>query len=121
MLKIEYLKQMLVIAMILSTITCALIQKIKCCFKSSKRIWLFSLILNLISSYAFCQTFTDISYPNSMWVGIFSFVGADSIYKSLEGKISSHSDLIYRKQIILSEDNIINKEEYLNGKTNISK
>ena len=38
-------------------------------------------------------------------------LGADSIYKSLEGKISSYSDIINKKNVSISEDNIINKED----------
>jgi len=45
----------------------------------------------------FCITFTKISFPNSLWIGLFSFLGADSIYKTLEGKISSYSTLRDKK------------------------
>lgn len=121
MLKLEYLQEALIIAMALSAITCAFVQKTKCCFKKSKCIWIYSLIVNLSIGIVFCITFTTITFPQSLWIGLFSFLGADTIYKSLEGKIASHTDLINKNKVTISTNNIINKEEYLNGKTNISK
>lgn len=121
MLKLEYLQQALIISIALSTITCAFIQKTKSCFKSSKCIWIYSLITNLLIGIIFCITFTNINFPSSLWIGFFSFLGADTIYKTLEGKLSSYSDLISEDKVSISTDNIINKEDYLNGKTNISK
>lgn len=111
MFHIEHLQQYLIISVALSTITCALIQKTKPLFKSSKYIVFYSLIINIIIGIIFCLTFTDITLPNSIWIGFFSFIGADSIYKTLEGKISSYSDILNRKSITISKDNIINEED----------
>ena len=113
-------KQLLIISIALSTITCAFIQKTKMLFKSSKYIEYYSFLVNMLVSVIFCITFTDIKFPNSLWIGLFSFLGADSLYKSLEGKISSHKDIINKKTITIPEENIINKEDE-NGKTNIPK
>ena len=111
MFHIEYLQELLIIGIALSTITCALVQKTKTIFTSSKYIIFYSLFINLVIGVVFCLTFTDITLPNSLWVGFFSFVGADSIYKTLEGKISSYSDILSRKNITISKDNIINEED----------
>lgn len=111
MFHIEYLQELLIIGIALSTITCALVQKTKIIFKSSKYIMLYSLLINLVIGVIFCLTFTDITLPNSLWIGFFSFIGADSIYKTLEGKISSYSDILSRKNITISKDNIINEED----------
>ncbi len=111
MLKLEYLQELLVIAIALSTITCAFIQKTKCCFKSSKYLCSYSFIVNMLVGIIFCITFTDITFPTSLWVGLFSFLGADTIYKTLEGKLSSHTEIINRKTITISKENIINEEE----------
>ena len=59
----------------------------------------------------FCYTFTNITLPTSLWVGFFSFIGADTIYKSLEGKLASHTELINKNTVTISKDNIINEEE----------
>ena len=111
MFHIEYLQELLVIGIALSAITCAIIQKTKSLFKSSKFITLYSFIINMVVGIVFSITFTDVTLPTSLWIGLFSFLGADSIYKSLEGKISSYSDILNRKTITISKDNIINEED----------
>ena len=111
MFHIEYLQELIIIGVALSAITCAIIQKTKFLFKSSKFITLYSFIINMVVGIVFSLTFTDVTLPTSLWIGLFSFLGADSIYKSLEGKISSYSDILNRKTITLSKDNIINEED----------
>jgi len=109
MLKLQYLQQMLISSIALSPITCAFIQKTKCCFKSSNYICLYSFVVNIIIGIIFCMTFTDVGFPRSIWVGLFSFLGADTIYKSLEGKLPSHSDLMNKRSISISRKKLINK------------
>lgn len=111
MLNLEYLQKMLVIAIALSTITCTFIQKTKKLFNSSKYIAPYSFIVNLSIGVIFCITFTDITFPRSLWVGLFSFLGADTIYKSLEGKITPHKELVTKKKVSIPTENIINKED----------
>ena len=98
MFNLEYLKLLLSISITLSTITCTIVQKTKILFKCSKYISLYSFFINIIFGILFCITFTTIRFPESIWVGLFSYVGADSIYKSLEGKLTSHSELINKKR-----------------------
>jgi len=111
MFNIDNLRLYLIISIALSSITCAIIQKTKGLFNSSKYIVFYSLIINIVISILFCKTFTSIDLPNSLWIGLFSFIGADSIYKSLEGKISSYNDILSRKHVSIPEENIINKED----------
>ena len=111
MLNLEFLQQLLVISITLSAITCAVVQKTKRCFKTSKFLCLYSFIINMLIGIIFCYTFTDITLPTSLWIGFFSFIGADTIYKSLEGKLASHSDLLTKNTITISKDKIINREE----------
>lgn len=93
MFDFNYLQELLMISIILSTITCTFIQKTKFLLKSSKYISLYSLIVNILLGIIFAYTFTTIKLPSSIWIGIFSFVGADSIYKTLEGKLSSYTEI----------------------------
>ncbi len=111
MFNLDYLKQLLLISIALSAITCAFIQKTKGFLKSSKHITLYSFFVNIITSILFSLTFTSIPLPNSLWIGLFSFLGADTIYKSLEGKISSYTDIINERNMSISKDNIINPED----------
>ncbi len=100
LLNIDLLEQLLVIAMALSVITCALMQKIKGLYKTNKHIGLHSFIINVLGSIAFCITFTNVDIINSLWVGLFAFVGADSIYKALDSKLQSYSDIVKKKEPI---------------------
>lgn len=120
MFNFDFLKQLLIISIALSTITCAFIQKTKRLFKKSKYISLYSFIVNITIGIIFCITFTDINFPTSIWVGLFSFLGADTLYKSLEGKLAPYKELINKKTKEIPIENIINEEENY-GKTIISK
>ncbi len=111
MLKLELLQQMLVIAMALSTITCAFVQKTKKCFKTSKHLCKYSFVVNIAIGVIFCITFTTIEFPESLWIGLFSFLGADTIYKSLEGKLASYKDIATNELIYVNKDNLIKTEE----------
>lgn len=111
MLKLEYLQELLIISIALSTITCAFVQKTKGIFKSSKYLTLYSFFVNIIIGIIFCIKFTDISFPTSLWIGFFSFLGADTIYKTLEGKLSSYTDIVNRKKVTIPKKNIINEED----------
>ncbi len=112
MLNLDYLQKVLVISMALSSITCAFIQKTKKHFKKSKTITLYSFLVNMIIGYLFCETFTSVDFPLSLWVGLFSFIGADTIYKKLEGKLAPYSEIVTKKSKIIPEENIINEEEH---------
>ena len=99
----ELLLQLLLIAGVESTITCFVIQETKGWFKSSKWIKLYSLFVNMVLCVPFCLTFTSINALMSLWVGLFSFVGADELYKSLEGKVKSWKDLVPQEKIEIIE------------------
>ncbi len=92
-MELDPIQQMLFISVILSTISCAFIQKTKSLFKTNKYLIIYSLVVNLLFSIIFCYSFTSIRLPSCLWVGLFAFVGADTLYKTLEGKLTSHSDI----------------------------
>lgn len=92
-MNINMLKQVLLIAIVVSTIACSLIQKTKTGLKSNKFLVLYSLTVNILLSILFCKSFTNLNLLYSIWVGLFSFIGADTIFKALEGKLNSYSNL----------------------------
>lgn len=92
-MNINMLKQVLLIAIVVSTIACSLIQKTKTGLKSNKFLVLYSLTVNILLSILFCKSFTNLNLLYSIWVGLFSFIGADTIFKALEGKLNSYSSL----------------------------
>jgi len=101
MLNISLLKDLLIIAMAVSTVTVIFIQKTKRFLPTSKLIPLYSLLINILCGYFFSKTFTsDISNIESIWVGLFSFLGADTIYTALEGKLATFTDLNNKDDII---------------------
>ena len=111
MLKIELLKELLVIAIALSTVTCSFVQKTKRLFKCSNCLCHYSFLVNMLFSIFFCITFTTVDFPHSLWVGLFSFLGADTIFKTLEGKLSSYKDLVSKELIYVKKQNLIKTED----------
>lgn len=102
-MNIDLLTTLLVIAMTSSTITCAFIQKTKA--KIGKNwLMLYGLVVNMILGILFTLTFTDSSIYEGAWVGLFSFIGADTLYKALEGKLKSYSDLIPNKVKVIERN-----------------
>ena len=67
----------------------ALVQKIKnmSFIKTSKYIVYISFVISMATGILFSLSFTDISAVNAVWVGFFSFIEADSLYKMFEDKI----------------------------------
>lgn len=108
MLKLDLLQQMLIVGIALSTITCTFVQKTKRLFRGTKYLCLYSLLINMLFSIVFCNTFTTINFPLSLWIGLFSFLGADTIYKSLEGKIAPYKELVTEDKIKVDKNNLIN-------------
>lgn len=98
MLNWSLLQNLLIIAIACSSITLIFIQKTKKFCRNSKCITTYSLFVNLILGFFFSQTFSNINYINSIWVGLFSFLGADTIYRNLEGKLASYTDLTGNKK-----------------------
>lgn len=94
----ELLTTLLVIAMTSSSITCAFIQKTKSKISKKWLLW-YSLAVNMVLGILFTLTFTDSTITQGAWVGLFSFIGADTLYKTLEGKLKPYSDLT-KKEVI---------------------
>ena len=97
MLDITLLQELLIIAIAESVIAVAFIQKTKGMFKKSKWINPYSFVVNIILGILFCLSFTEAGIINSLWVGLFSYIGADTLYKTLEGKLSSFKDIVEKK------------------------
>ena len=93
MLNWSLLQNLLIIAIACSSITVIFIQKTKKFCKSSRCITNYGLFINMVLGFLFSQTFSNIDYIKSLWVGLFSFLGADTIYKNLEGKLASYTEI----------------------------
>jgi hypothetical protein len=107
------LLDLLVISITFSIILMALIQKIKSLslINKSWQVWLLNLIFSFSLGIPFSMTFYDISLPNSIWVGLFSFIGASTIYEALKNQnIITYKPSSISDTITISKDNEIKRD-----------
>ena len=110
MLDFELIKNILIIAMASSIITTAFVQKIKEAieFKKSSRLVIVSFTVSMVVGTLFSLTYGNVNFVNSLWVGLFSFIGADAIYKVFEDKIfKSFGAITESNKVVVKEENII--------------
>jgi len=64
-------------------------------YESVFSLMLFVMLFIVVTTYdPNVKIFTAYNIINSLWVGLFSFLGADSLYKAFEGKIfTPYSDM----------------------------
>lgn len=88
-MNIELIKALLLIAVSSSIISASFVQKIKTVslIKSSECLIYISFLISMSFGILFTLSFTDYKLIDSIWVGLFSFIGADSLYKALEDKL----------------------------------
>lgn len=102
MLDLDLLKNILIIAIASGVVTTALVQKIKesINFKKSNYLVIVSFVTSVLLGTLFSLTFSDISLINSLWVGLFSFIGADTLYKLFEDKVFKPFSEIYKSDTV---------------------
>lgn len=86
MANLDILYDLLQIAMITGAITTLFVQKIKCStFLNSKcQIVIVSLFLSMVFGMLFTLTFSNFPLIYALWVGLFTFVGAEAIYTAVK-------------------------------------
>lgn len=97
-----HLLDVLAIAVTFSFILMALIQKFKSLswINKSYQIWILNLLCSFAIGIPFAICFYGLNLCDSIWVGVFSFIGAPSIYTALKNqniityKPSSVSDVV---------------------------
>ncbi len=94
---IQKILTMLEIAAITGAMTTLFVQKIKCHVIMEKPcvVVLISFVVSMALGILFSITFYNLSLVYSLWVGLFTFVGAEAIYKVLKDvlKLKTISDL----------------------------
>ena len=55
--------------------------------KCSECLIYISFLISMSFGILFTLSFTDYKLIDSIWVGLFSFIGADSLYKAFEDKL----------------------------------
>ena len=88
-MNIELIKALLLIAVSSSIISASFVQKIKTVslIKSSECLIYISFLVSVSFGMLFTLSFTNYTLVESLWVGLFSFIGADSLYKAFEDKL----------------------------------
>ena len=76
----------LLISVIVSVINMIMVQKFKelSCVKNSDQVFILNLILSFAIGIPFSIIFYKLEFYYSVWVSIFSFVGASNIYELLK-------------------------------------
>lgn len=76
----------LLVSMFVSIINMIIVQKFKelSCIKNSDQVFLLNLFLSFIIGIPFSIIFYKLEFYYSVWVSIFSFVGASNIYELLK-------------------------------------
>ena len=110
MLDFDLIKNILIIGISSSIVTTSFVQKIKetINFKKSNYIVIVSFFVSMSIGFLFSLSFSDVGVVNSIWVGLFSFLGADILYKMFEDKIfKPFSEINNEKVIEIPKDNRI--------------
>lgn len=89
MIEIDPLKNTLMVAMSAGIIVTTFVQKLKSILPSKKFIIPICITSSLLIGTLFSLSFSDLNIINSLWVGLITFIGADTIYKLFEDKIFS--------------------------------
>lgn len=100
-MNLQLIQELLAVAVIASVISTAVIQKIKIDLdiKSKKAMFFIPFFTNVFIGGGFAMHFTNANVVNALWVGLFSFVGADALYKTfLENKMFDSIGKIEEKE-----------------------
>ena len=104
----KLLLDLLSISIVFSIVLMAIIQKLKSFpfIKKSSHVLLINLILSFAIGIPFSMTFYNINWINGIWIGLFSFVGASSIYQAFKKQ-----NLINYKPASVEDTITISKEK----------
>ena len=104
---LDLIKQILVVAIASSIISTATIQKVKVVLKNKTLLYILALIISVAIGTLFALSFSDLNIQNAIWVGLVTWVGADTIYQAFEDKIfTSFSDMNSNTEINIDRDGV---------------
>jgi hypothetical protein len=97
----DYLIDLLIISMSVSVVLMALIQKFKTLTFINKiwQVWLLNLLLSFALGVPFAMSFYNLNWIDGIWVSVFSFIGAPTLYDALKNQ-----NIINYKPISLSDN-----------------
>ena len=110
----KLLMELLGISMVFSIILMATIQKIKTFpfINKSAHVIFINLILSFAIGVPFSITFYNINWIDGIWIGLFSFVGASSIYQALKSQnLINYTPASVEDSINISKDKEIKRND----------
>lgn len=110
----KLLIELLGISMVFSIILMALIQKIKSFpfINKSSHVLFINLILSFAIGIPFSIAFYNINWIDGIWIGLFSFVGASSIYQGLKSQnLINYTPASVEDTINISKDKEIKRND----------
>lgn len=110
----DSLINLVVISMSFSLILMTMIQKFKCldCINKSWYIWLLNLILSFSIGIPYGMYFYHLALKDAVWVGLFSFIGAPTLYQVLKNQtIISYTPTSIDDKVNISKENEIKRED----------
>lgn len=103
----DLLLKLLIVSMVFSVVLMTLIQKFKTSsfIKKSWQVWLLNLFCSFAIGIPFGITFYDLSIIEGIWVGLFSFIGATTIYETLKAqRLINYTPASLSDKIILDKN-----------------
>jgi len=85
--------QQLTIAIVASAIVIPTIQRVKGWMPNAKSVEFISVALSMLIGFGFALYYVEYSLIDALIVGFFSVIGADNIYKLLEEKLKTFSEV----------------------------
>lgn len=105
-----HLIDLLAISVTLSMITMAFIQKLKCLKIINKcwKVFIVNTILSIALGIPFTVYFYDMPINDGIWVSIFTFIGAPTIYQTLKNQtIINYKPRSLKDGVTIEQSNII--------------
>ena len=110
----KLLIELLGISMVFSIILMAVIQKIKSFpfINKSSHVLFINLVLAFAIGIPFSINFYNINWIDGIWIGLFSFVGASSIYQALKSQnLINYTPVSVEDSINISKDKEIKRND----------
>lgn len=107
-----HLIDLLVISVTLSMITMVLIQKFKCLKIINKcwKVFILNTILSITLGVPFTVYFYNLTFNDGIWVSIFTFIGAPTIYQTLKNQtIINYTPQSLKDGVTIDQSNIIER------------
>ena len=108
-MKIDFdlIKFICMVAIGVSVLSTPTIQKIKTMLKNKKYLNLIAFLTSMILGELFTISFTDLGWKYGIWVGFFTWLGAEAIYNSFENKLfTPFSEMNKDDEIIIDRDDV---------------